>query len=189
MCAARSDTKTQPLPLPDLHFLHWAEGWLDLGNSHEAHRELEQIRPDRRGHPDVLSLRWQIYAEEQHWSDCFVLALSWTERWPTDPRGWIALAQTFYHRKQIADAYSVCVAKATDFPECWELLYNTARYACLLGRLTEAMQYVQVAMVVGDPKDVRQRALNDPDLTAIFASRKVRRSQASPADALVPCAT
>jgi hypothetical protein len=182
MCAARRDAKPQPLPHPDLLFLHWAEGWFDLGNAREAHLELEQIRPDRRGHPDVLSLQWQINASEQHWSDCLLLALSWTERWPTDPRGWIALSQTLYHKNRIAEAYSVCVAKATDFPECWELFYHAGRYACLLGKLTEAMQYVQVAMVVGDPKDVRQRALNDPDLTPIFARRRNRRSHAMPTD-------
>jgi hypothetical protein len=168
MGAARLDPGTRPWTHPDLHFLQWAEGWLDLGNAHEAHLELEQIRPDRRGHPDVLALRWQIYAQDQNWSDCLLLALSWTEQSPSDARGWIALEQTFYHKKQISAAYSVCAAKACDFADCWELFYDAGCYACLLGRIKEANQYLHLALSVGDAKAVRRRALKGPDLTAIL---------------------
>jgi hypothetical protein len=167
--AAKAEPEIQPLPHPDLHFLHWAEGWLELGNAREAHLELEQIRPDRRGHPDVLALRWQIYANEQNWSDCLVLALSWTEQLPNDPRGWMALARTFYHRKEVAEAYAVCAAKAHDFAGCWELLYETARYACRLNRRKEAKQFLHFAIAVGHEK-VKLRALGDPELAALCAA-------------------
>ena len=42
-----------------------AQGWLELGNHEEAFEELEQIDAPLRGHPDVLEVRWGIYASSQ----------------------------------------------------------------------------------------------------------------------------
>jgi hypothetical protein len=59
-----------PLPLPDLHHLRAASGWLELGSHLEANEELERISPRLRVHPDVLQIRWQIYAKEKKWETC-----------------------------------------------------------------------------------------------------------------------
>lgn len=56
--------------LPDTHHLAAAQGWLQLGNHVEANEELEQIAPSLRSHPDVLELRWQIYAKAEKWDAC-----------------------------------------------------------------------------------------------------------------------
>jgi hypothetical protein len=50
---------------PDSHHLKAAEGWLGLGNYLEANDELENIGPQMRAHPDVLEIRWEIYAKEK----------------------------------------------------------------------------------------------------------------------------
>ena len=52
----------RPLPAADQHHLRAAEGWLELGNHLEATAELEEIAPTLRGQPQVLEVRWQIYA-------------------------------------------------------------------------------------------------------------------------------
>jgi hypothetical protein len=44
-----------------------AEGWLELGSPTEANEELEKIAPRLRAHPDVLDIRWQIYAAAERW--------------------------------------------------------------------------------------------------------------------------
>ena len=44
-----------------------AQGWLELGNHEEAFEELEQIDAPLRGHPDVLEVRWDIYASIEKW--------------------------------------------------------------------------------------------------------------------------
>ncbi len=148
----------------DARVLHSAEGWFALGNLDEANLELDKISLQHRSHPDVLFLRWQIYAREQNWSECLLLALSWTEQSQKDPRGWIALAETFYHKNQLIEAYELAAAKARQFPRSWKLLYNAARYACLIGKRAEAEQYFQLAMAVGDARALRLKALQDPDL-------------------------
>ena len=48
--------------LDELHF-QAAVGWLELGNWREANEELEDITPQMPAHPDVLAVRWQIYAQ------------------------------------------------------------------------------------------------------------------------------
>ena len=59
---------------PDSHHLLAAQGWLELGSPIEANEELEQIAPQLRAHPDVLEIRWQIYAKEKKWEACVDVA-------------------------------------------------------------------------------------------------------------------
>lgn len=156
------------LTYPDAHYLRRAEGWFELGNLREAEWQLEEISPNQRRHPDVLALRWQMYARDQDWDECLLLALSWTQQSAGDPRAWIALARAFYHKEQIAEAYAVCLARVNDFAKCWELLYDTARYACVLGNRRDAEHYLHLAMTAGDRQAVKLRALVDPVLAPLW---------------------
>jgi len=58
----------------DVMHLNAAQGWLKLGNHLEANEELEKISPETRVHPDVLEVRWQIYAKEKKWEACVDIA-------------------------------------------------------------------------------------------------------------------
>jgi hypothetical protein len=62
------------LPVPDSHYLSAAQGWLELGNHLEANDELERITPELRAHPDVLEVRWHIYAHAKKWGACVDIA-------------------------------------------------------------------------------------------------------------------
>src|SRR5438128_11812210 len=42
--------------------LEAAQGWLGLGNWQDANNELENITPQHRADPEVLSVRWGIYS-------------------------------------------------------------------------------------------------------------------------------
>ena len=133
-----SSVEIDSLAYPDGFHIRGAEGWLGLGNLDEANRELERIAPAHRTHPEVLLMRWQLQVAAQKWDECLAIGLTLTERFPDNPCGWIALAQTLYFTKRIAEAYEVGVAKAEEFPESAQLLYDTACYACLLGKRKEA---------------------------------------------------
>jgi hypothetical protein len=52
----------KPLEPPDSLHLQAAQGWLELGNHIEANEELERIAQQLRAQPDVLKLRWEVYA-------------------------------------------------------------------------------------------------------------------------------
>jgi predicted Zn-dependent protease len=164
---------------PDIHHLSAAEGWLDLGSCVEARRELRQLTPALRYHPEVLVLQWQISAKTRDWAQCLTLARSMTRKLPADPRAWILLAQSFYLCGQVSKAYETALSKVNAFPEAWPMLYDLARYSCLLGKRNEAHRYLYLALAIGDRKSLRRRALTDPDLEDLWKrSRTSGRQQA-----------
>ena len=83
-----------PLEPPDRIHLQAAEGWIGLGNFAEANDELEQIAAANRAHPDVLQLRWRIYADLRNWDACLDIATALTTMMPERRFGWIHRAHT-----------------------------------------------------------------------------------------------
>ena len=160
-----------------VHRLRAAEGWLDLGNHLEANEELEHIRPQLRVHPEVLVLRWRICAKAKKWDACLMIARALTDDLPEDPRGWIALAQTLRLQGKLRKAFVLAKSKALDFMDCWHLHYDAARYGFLLGEFDDAEQFFTLALAAGDPKEVRRRAQNDPDLTGFRRPARTREAR------------
>jgi hypothetical protein len=66
----------------ELHF-QAANGWLELRNWLETNEELENITPALRAHPDVLAVRWQIYARAEKWEACVDIAEAVVKNWAT----------------------------------------------------------------------------------------------------------
>ena len=64
----------KPLPPADRPHLQAAEGWVDLGNHVEANAELEKVAPANHAHPDVLQVRWRVYAKAGKWDACLDIA-------------------------------------------------------------------------------------------------------------------
>ncbi len=73
----------QPLGHEDALHLKAAQGWLELGNHQEANEELERITPKLRAHPQVLALRWQVYAKAQKWDGAADIARALTQLLPS----------------------------------------------------------------------------------------------------------
>jgi len=55
----------KPLSETDQRHLLAAQGWVELGNHIEADSELDKIVNEYRVHPDVLEVRWAIYASQK----------------------------------------------------------------------------------------------------------------------------
>src|SRR4051812_11462461 len=102
----------KPLSPPDSLHLQAAEGWLELGNHLEADAELDKITAAKRTQPDVLILRWHIYAKAKKWDACMDIAKAATAIAPGDARAWVALAETFYFQKKVQEAYDIVIVKA-----------------------------------------------------------------------------
>jgi Tfp pilus assembly protein PilF len=62
-------SQMNPLQPPDQIHLQAAQGWLGLGNHLEANEELEKITAQNRADPDVLEVRWEIYAKAKKWRE------------------------------------------------------------------------------------------------------------------------
>ncbi len=159
----------QSLEPPDSHRLEAAQGWLELRNHLEANEELENISASARSHPDVLEIRWQIYAKEKKWSACVDIANGIMSQDPDRDTGWIHHSVALHELKRTEEAYMHLAAVADDFPNNWRLPYNLACYCAQLGRNDEAQDWLKKAIVLDD-KQAPNAAIDDPDLKPLWDS-------------------
>jgi tetratricopeptide (TPR) repeat protein len=167
-------TRIKRLEPPDSIHLIAAEGWLGLGNHIEANEELENITPQLRAHPDVLEMRWQIYAEAKKWEACVDIARAITNLAPSLPQGWLHLAYSLRRIKGggVQAAWEALLPMAEKFPTAWLIPYNLACYAAQMQRLHGARDWlkraIDIAEKIGRFNEVRLMALDDLDLEQLW---------------------
>src|SRR5438876_5378641 len=89
---------------PDSHYLNAAVGWIELGDPLEAFDELEKVDPEFSLHPDVLLVRWIIYAKARKWNAGLQVARAVITLAPDRPMGWIALAYSLNELNRTPEA-------------------------------------------------------------------------------------
>ena len=156
------------LGLNDQRHLKAAEGWLELGDVLEASEELENITPQMKAHPDVLCLRWEVYAKAKKWELAAEVARGISNIVPDSPYGWIHWAFSLHELKRTKEAYEIVNSVVARFPDEVMMRYNLACYACQMGNLKEAMQWLEKAIDLAGKKDIRMMALDDPDLEPLW---------------------
>ena len=162
------------LPHPDHRYLEAAEGWLGLGNWREAGAELEQIQPQFRLHPSVLEIRYKIHAEAKRWPEAVVVAKTVRDLLPDELWGYFYTAYALHELKDTQAAYDTLATVVAKYPEDYMIQYNLACYACQLGRLEEAQQWLKQAMDLGGQRDLTELALEDEDLKPLWAHLRAR---------------
>ena len=159
---------TPPLQPPDAEHLQAAEGWIGLGNYAEANDELEQIAAANRAHPDVLQLRWRIYADARKWEACLDIATALTTMTPERRFGWIHRAHVLDKLGRTLEAKDLLLSVANHFEANSTIPYHLAHYCARLGQVDEAKQWLGKAFLSADGmeavKRLRKMALEDPDL-------------------------
>jgi predicted Zn-dependent protease len=158
----------QPLAPPDALHLQAAEGWIGLGNYAEANDELERIAAANRAHPDVLQLRWRIYADARKWDACLDLATALTTMTPERRFGWIHRAHALGKLGRTLEAKDLLLSVVNDFEINLTMSYHLAQYCARLGQIDLAKQWLGKALLAADGFEavnrLRKMALEDPDL-------------------------
>ena len=152
----------------DQRHLDAAEGWLGLGDWHEANEELERIDPTMRAHPFVLRVRWDIYAKAERWEMAAEVARGISVVLPDNSWGWIHWAYSLHELRHTKEAQGILLRIADKFPDESTIQYNLACYACQLGELKEALRWLEKAIDCAGEEDVRLTALDDPDLEPLW---------------------
>ena len=171
------------LPPPNNHFLEAAVGWLELGNPNEAHAELNQIAPEFLDHPQVLEVKWQIFARTDKWDKSLPIAQAFCQVAPGLPQGWLHQAVSLYRLNRTEDAWNLLLPMAKKFPRSWIIAYDLACYACQLNRLDEGRSWLKKAFNLGDNKEVKLLALADPDLKPLWPEIESSQLESSEASA------
>jgi tetratricopeptide (TPR) repeat protein len=154
---------------PDILHLQAAEGWMELGNHLEADKELEKITASLRAHPDVLEMRWHVYAHEKKWEACVDIASTLVKLLPESSDAWIHRSFSLHELKRTQEAFDNLLPVAEKFPHVWTIPYNLACYCAQLGRLDEAQSWFKKAMVI-DENTVKRSGIDDPDLQPLWDS-------------------
>lgn len=151
---------------PDRHRLLAALGWMELGRPDEAERELEPLLRRPQPHPDVLELQWSILAAQQRWAEAVTVAEALVRLVPDRASGWLHRAYALRRAPQggLEKAWAALLPAAAHFPRELLVAYNLSCYACQMGRLDEARQWLRRAFELGNRDEVKQMALQDPDL-------------------------
>ena len=158
-------SKLQP---PDTHHLSAAEGWLELGNHHEALNELNLVSLAEQGRVEVLGLRWSVSAHLKLWDACVSIAERIIELAPKDEFGWIHRSYALHELKRTRDARDLLQPALKQFPKNETIPYNLACYECQLGNLDEARDWLRRAMQLRKPARIKTQALEDPDLKPLW---------------------
>lgn len=153
---------------PDLFYLDAASGWIDLGNYAEANAELDNIQPRLRVHPEVLKLRWQIYAAAKKWDDCVGIAEAVKQAVPKNVFGHVHLSYALHELGRTREAFDQLKPALDRFPKDHVIRYNLACYSASLGNLPAAKAWLRVAIALSNTAEVKAMALDDPDLATLW---------------------
>ncbi len=155
---------------PETH-LAYAAGYLELGLRAEARAELAALSPAQLATPPALALRLEIAMADSAWDEVITLAPELVGQDASDERPWIAWAYALREKDRVAEAQETLLAGARLIARPTLVVdYNLACYACLLGELDEARRLL--ASVVARDKSWRAVAREDPDLAALFGTKK-----------------
>jgi len=158
------------LESPDTHHVLAAVGWMELGNLAEAKAELDQVSAAQQEHPDVLEVRWSFAAQEGRWEDGLQFAQTLLRRAPDECNGW--LHQAYALRRApgggLQKAWDALLPAAEKFPKEPIIPFNLACYACQMGDLEKARQWLKRAERIGGKQKIRKMALGDSDLEPLW---------------------
>jgi tetratricopeptide (TPR) repeat protein len=158
-----------PFEPPDSFHFEAAQGWLELGSHAEASEELEKLPRELWTHPDVLKVRWGIYAATKRWEEALELASKLTELEPEDPLGWIHLSYCLHELRRTLEARDNLMRVMEKFPVSATVHYNLACYECQLGNLVQAKHWLQSAFRMGNRNQMKLASLEDPDLKPLWS--------------------
>jgi tetratricopeptide (TPR) repeat protein len=157
----------KPIDPPDLHYYRAAQGWLELGNPHEANAELDHIALETRLHPDVLEVQWHICFKENRWSACVEIGLILVRVAPDRSDSWIHHSYALHCLGRSQEALDTLLPVAERFSRVWQVPYNLSCYCSALGHFDDARVWFNKALSI-DEKSAQKACLNDPDLVPLW---------------------
>ena len=113
-------------------------------------------------------LRVNGHATEKKWWAAIDIAARQIESDPEDPQGWVNLSYALHRLKRTTEARDSLLRVVDAFAFNANMRYDLARYECQLGRLEQAKAWLEEAFALGDARDMKRVALDDPDLRPLW---------------------
>ncbi|XHR28940.1 MAG: tetratricopeptide repeat protein [Chthoniobacteraceae bacterium] len=152
----------------DQPYLNRAEGFLGLGMFKDAEAELAKMSPALAAAPEVLVVRLSIYQEEQRWAAMQAAAHKLAALDPGSFHWIVSLAYATRRAESIEAARAILMDALDRFPTEAIIPYNLACYACQLGDLGVARQFLDIALRLAP--EMKPMAREDEDLKPLWDS-------------------
>jgi predicted Zn-dependent protease len=167
-----SNRRKSKIKVLEIRQLEAAEGWIGLGDYEEAERELKNLPPALRSHPDVLEMRWRICAHRKKWNACLRIATALARMTPNSAGGWIRRADSLGRMKsggpqKARDALLPLLARFPDEPM---VPYTLARHIARMGQIQKSREWLRKAFQLGNPAKLKPMAFADPDLERVWGA-------------------
>ena len=154
------------LSLSQLRILSAAQGYCELEMYVDASQELEKIDSELRDHPQILSVRLQIYAGTQAWDLMQAVARRLVVSDPKQIQWIVSWAYATRRAESVLVAKRILLEAVNRFPGEAILHYNLGCYEAQLGDPSAAMQ--RLAQCFELDAGYRKLALEDEDLSSIW---------------------
>ena len=135
-------------------------------------KSLPKSRIQMQAHPAVLLAHCELHYAAKEWKSLLTIAETLLQQFSELDFLWVNRSYALHELKQTQAAFDALVPAAKKFPKRWLIRYNLACYCSQLGRMDEAMQWLQDAMTLGNQDEITAMALDDPDLKPLW--RKIR---------------
>ncbi len=112
-------------------------------------------------HPNLLLVQWEIHFRNGHWLSACEIAEALVAALPGEPIGWVYRSFALHKLGRVHEARQHLLAAARRFPADWRIAYNLACYACQLGDIAGAWNWLDRAIQLGDADAVKSLALDE----------------------------
>lgn len=162
---------SKQLDIDDARRLNAAVGWLGLGDFVSANEELDEVSPEMRAHPTVLTMRSKIYMAAKKWDMAVEILNTLTKAMPDNPEFWLHLAYCVRRKTggTLTEACDILLGVELRFPSEHLFAFNLACYFSQLHQFEEAQRWFKKAMAINADK-VKAMALEDEDLKPLWDS-------------------
>jgi len=166
--------KINELEPADMYDLMAIQDFLDSNNIVSAQEKMEKIPPEKRDHPSVLYIAYQIHATLHEWNKATHNADSLFRQIPDCPEAWVILAETASHKPDgsLLEAKDILIKAEAKFPGNFLISLKLAGCCVQLLQFDEADRWIKQSMAI-DHERVRQIAGNDENLMQLSSVRAV----------------
>src|SRR5260221_10011434 len=155
------------LPVSDQYHVEAAKGWVLLHDRSEAHLELDQVSRNSKQHPEVLEMRWYLYAEDQNWGQALRLGRKLHKKHPQRLFGWLAHAHSLLKCKGDPELARKLLRPAAELFEGPQVPFGLACYSSLAGKLKEGRKWLARALEKSDSEQIEYFFAAQPDLEVL----------------------
>jgi hypothetical protein len=113
--------------------------------------------PANSPNPDVLQMRWRVFAKSEKWDTCLEIATALIRVTPDRPIGWIHQAVSLDKLGRTADAKEVPLGAVKTIGPSSICAFHIACFCAQLGQFAEAQEWVRKTIEWAEDKEAQQR--------------------------------